>query len=71
MDPLPSVENSSGGTIENNSSVENNSGGMLENNSSVKNNSGGNLENNSGGTLENERLVLIQAPSSQLLAPSS
>ena len=43
----------------NNSSVENNSGGTLGNNSSVENNSGGSLENNSGGTLENERLVLI------------
>ena len=39
-------------------SVENNSGGTLENNSSVENNSGGTLENNSDGTLENERLVL-------------
>ena len=29
--PHPSVENNSGGTLENNSSVENNSGGTLEN----------------------------------------
>ena len=59
MDPLPSVENSSGGTLENNSSVENNSCGIVENNSSVENNSVGTLENNSSGKLENERLVLI------------
>ena len=59
MDPPPSVENNSVGTLENNSSVENNSGGTLENNSSVENNSGGTLENYSNGTLENEQLVLI------------
>ena len=59
MDPPPSVENNSGGTLENNSSVENNSGGTLENKCSAENNSGGTLENNSGGTLENEQLVLI------------
>ena len=55
-----SVENNSAGTLENNSSVEINSDGTLENNSSVENNSGGTLENNSGGTLENQRLVLIR-----------
>ena len=59
MDPPPSVESNSSGTLENNNSVENNSGGTLENNSSVENNGVGTLENNSGGTLENEQLVLI------------
>ena len=60
MDPPPSVENYSGGTLENISSVENNSGGRLEINSNVENNGSGTLENNSGGTLENEQIVLIR-----------
>ena len=60
MDPSPSVENNSSGTLKNNSSIGNNSGRTLENNCSVDNISSDTLENSSGGTLKNERLVLIR-----------
>ena len=52
MDPPPSLENISGGTLEKISSVENNSGGILGNIYSVENNMGGTLENKSSGSLK-------------------
>ena len=58
-----SLENNSSVTSKNNSSVENTSAGVSKNNSSVDNYSSGTsiVESNSGGTQQNEQLVLYAA----------